>query len=90
MRHATHGKTPSLSWKSHVTSPWASLGFALRLLDIVLDSKKEMPRGHVFVLTTASSQEVFYCTTMFTSTFSVYSAKKFPGMQSKLRRTFFK
>jgi hypothetical protein len=27
------------------------------------------------------SQEVFYCTTMHTSTFSVYSAKKFPGMQ---------
>ncbi|WWC87407.1 uncharacterized protein L201_002296 [Kwoniella dendrophila CBS 6074] len=25
-------------------------------------------------------QEVYYCTTMFTSTFSVYSAKKFPGM----------
>ncbi|WWD21855.1 hypothetical protein CI109_106343 [Kwoniella shandongensis] len=25
-------------------------------------------------------QEVFYCTTMYTSTFSVYSAKKFPGM----------
>ena len=30
-----------------------------------------------------SSQEVFYCTTMFTSTFSVFSAKKFPGMQRK-------
>lgn len=28
------------------------------------------------------SQEVYYCTTMFTSTFSVYSAKKFPGMSS--------
>ncbi|KAK8846536.1 hypothetical protein IAR55_005622 [Kwoniella newhampshirensis] len=25
-------------------------------------------------------QEVFYCTTMFTSAFSVFSAKKFPGM----------
>nr|XP_019047741.1 hypothetical protein I302_04358 [Kwoniella bestiolae CBS 10118]OCF26671.1 hypothetical protein I302_04358 [Kwoniella bestiolae CBS 10118] len=25
-------------------------------------------------------QEVYYCTTTFTSTFSVYSAKKFPGM----------
>nr|ODN85937.1 hypothetical protein L203_04436 [Cryptococcus depauperatus CBS 7841] len=25
-------------------------------------------------------QEVYYCTTMYTSTFSVYSAKKFPGM----------
>ncbi|WWC58933.1 uncharacterized protein I303_101478 [Kwoniella dejecticola CBS 10117] len=25
-------------------------------------------------------QEVYYCTTMFTATFSVYSAKKFPGM----------
>ncbi|RXK39850.1 hypothetical protein M231_02907 [Tremella mesenterica] len=25
--------------------------------------------------------EVYYCTTMYTSTFSVYSAKKFPGMQ---------
>lgn len=28
------------------------------------------------------SQEVFYCTTIFTKQFDVYSAKKFPGMQS--------
>ncbi|ODO01747.1 hypothetical protein I350_06576 [Cryptococcus amylolentus CBS 6273] len=28
-------------------------------------------------------QEVYYCTTMFTSTFSVYSAKKFPGMSTE-------
>ncbi|ORY24133.1 velvet factor-domain-containing protein [Naematelia encephala] len=35
-------------------------------------------------------QEVYYCTTMYTSTFSVYSAKKFPGMQSAtdLSRSF--
>ncbi|KAK4684090.1 hypothetical protein P7C73_g6113, partial [Tremellales sp. Uapishka_1] len=26
-------------------------------------------------------KEVYYCTTMYTSTFNVYSAKKFPGMQ---------
>ena len=26
---------------------------------------------------------MFYCTTMYTSTFSVYSAKKFPGMSSE-------
>jgi hypothetical protein len=29
------------------------------------------------------SQEVYYCTTTFTNTFSVYPAKKFPGMQSE-------
>lgn len=36
------------------------------------------------------SQEVYYCTTMYTSTFSVYSAKKFPGMQkaTELSKTF--
>ncbi|WVQ97514.1 hypothetical protein IAU59_004628 [Kwoniella sp. CBS 9459] len=35
-------------------------------------------------------QEVYYCTTMNTSTFSVYSAKKFPGMSkaSDLSKSF--
>jgi hypothetical protein len=32
------------------------------------------------------SQEVYYCTTMFTQTFNVYSAKKFPGMSSESER----
>ncbi|BEJ03802.1 hypothetical protein CcaverHIS641_0109770 [Cutaneotrichosporon cavernicola] len=35
-------------------------------------------------------QEVYYCTTVHTQTFSVYSAKKFPGMQkaTELSRVF--
>ncbi|ORX36096.1 velvet factor-domain-containing protein [Kockovaella imperatae] len=35
-------------------------------------------------------QEVYYCTTTFTDTFSVFSAKKFPGMQraTDLSRSF--
>jgi hypothetical protein len=35
---------------------------------------------------TLRSQEVYYCTTMFTQTFSVFSAKKFPGMASESKR----